>query len=121
MILEESLLRRAADNQQFLAVQRLDCDQPGRLHVEDCCQNLGVDPDKKYTGASYAEMALVMQLVVGPSDAACHELLRRITVIELIGNYDGQLKNVGIRYLTDDNIDRSQVYDVVTYGVLPEQ
>ena len=104
-------------SQQFLAVQRFDRDQPGRLHVEDFCQILGVDPDKKYTGASYADMALVMQSVDGLGEAACHELLRRITVNELIGNYDGHLKNFGIRYLADGAIELSPAYDVVAYGV----
>ncbi|HWW07420.1 type II toxin-antitoxin system HipA family toxin [Collimonas sp.] len=107
----------AGENQQFLAVQRFDRDQPGRLHVEDFCQILGVDPDKKYTGASYADMALVMQAVAGLGEAACHELLRRITVNELIGNYDAHLKNFGIRYLADGRIEFSPAYDVVAYSV----
>lgn len=107
----------ADENQQFLAVQRFDRDQPGRLHVEDFCQILGVDPDKKYTGATYADMALVMQAVPDLGTAACHELLRRITVNELIGNYDAHLKNFGIRYLADGRIEFSPAYDVVAYSV----
>ncbi|PFH12543.1 serine/threonine-protein kinase HipA [Collimonas sp. PA-H2] len=107
----------ADENQRFLAVQRFDRDQPGRLHVEDFCQILGVDPDKKYTGATYADMALVMQAVPELGTAACHELLRRITVNELIGNYDAHLKNFGIRYLADGRIEFSPAYDVVAYSV----
>jgi serine/threonine-protein kinase HipA len=107
----------AEEQQQFLAVRRFDRDQPGRLHVEDFCQILAVDPDKKYTGASYADMALVMQAVPGLGEAACHELLRRIAVNELIGNYDAHLKNFGVRYLADGSIEFSPAYDVVAYSV----
>jgi len=107
----------AQQGQQFLAVQRFDRDQPGRLHVEDFCQILGIDPDQKYTGATYADMALVMQAVPDLGTAACQELLRRITVNELIGNYDAHLKNFGIRYLADGRIELSPAYDVVAYSV----
>lgn len=105
----------------FLAVERFDRDHAnlpgGRLHAEDFAQILGKDPRLKYAGATYAEMALVMLAFEGLGVEAVHELLRRITINELLGNYDGHLKNTGILHYPDGGIALSPAYDVVAYSV----
>lgn len=101
----------------FLAVQRFDRDRPGRLHAEDFAQVMSVDPDNKYTGGSYADIARVMLNVDGLGEAAVLELIRRITVSELIGNYDFHLKNIGVLHHPDGRIELSPAYDIVAYSV----
>ncbi len=100
----------------FLAVRRFDRDQPGRLHAEDFAQILGVDPDYKYTGGSYADIARVMQQVDGLGEAAVLELMRRIAVSELLGNYDFHLKNIGVLHYPDGRVALSPAYDIVAYS-----
>lgn len=100
----------------FLAVRRFDRDQPGRLHAEDFAQILGVDPEYKYTGGSYADIARVMQKVDGLGEGAVLELMRRITVSELLGNYDFHLKNIGVLHYPDGRIALSPAYDIVAYS-----
>lgn len=102
---------------KFLAVQRFDRDQPGRMHVEDFAQILSVDPDRKYNGATYADMAKVMLAVDDLGERAVFELVRRITVNDLVGNYDGHLKNYGVRHLPGGRTELSPAYDIVAYSV----
>ena len=101
---------------RFLAVKRFDRDRPGRLHAEDFAQVLSVDPENKYTGGSYADIARVMLRVEGLGEAAVLELIRRITVSELVGNYDFHLKNIGILHHPDGRIELSPAYDIVAYS-----
>ncbi|MFZ6676220.1 type II toxin-antitoxin system HipA family toxin [Undibacterium sp. Xuan67W] len=103
--------------QNFLAVQRFDRDRPGRLHAEDFAQILNVQPQNKYTGGSYADIARVMMAVNGLGEPAVLELIRRITVSELIGNYDFHLKNIGVLHFPDGRIELSPAYDIVAYSV----
>lgn len=105
------------DSDKFLAVQRFDRDHPGRLHAEDFAQILSVDPSRKYTGGTYADIASVMLSVDGLGIAAVKELLRRIAVSELIGNYDFHLKNIGVLHFPDRRIELSPAYDIVAYSV----
>lgn len=101
----------------FLAVKRFDRDKPGRLHAEDFAQILGVDPQDKYTGGSYADIARIMLAVDGLGENAVLELIRRIAVSELLGNYDFHLKNIGILHFPDGHIALSPAYDIVAYGI----
>jgi serine/threonine-protein kinase HipA len=104
-------------SKHFLAVKRFDRDRPGRLHAEDFAQVMSVDPDNKYTGGSYADIARIMLKVNGLGQAAVLELIRRITVSELIGNYDFHLKNIGVLHQPDGRIELSPAYDIVAYSV----
>ncbi|MBC3911106.1 type II toxin-antitoxin system HipA family toxin [Undibacterium umbellatum] len=101
----------------FLAVKRFDRDQPGRLHAEDFAQILNVDPSNKYSGGSYADIANVMLRVEGLGEQAVLELVRRIAVSELLGNYDFHLKNIGVLHMPDGKVLLSPAYDIVAYSV----
>lgn len=105
------------DTDQFLAVQRFDRDRPGRLHAEDFAQVLAVDPSRKYSGGTYADIASVMLSVDGLGEPVVRELMRRIAVSELVGNYDFHLKNIGVLHFPDRRIELSPAYDIVAYSV----
>lgn len=84
---------------KFLAVTRFDRDGEKRIHCEDFAQALGVDPQHKYTGASYTAMAaLMMRYPTSLGTTAVHELLRLITINQLMGNSDAHLKNFCLLY-----------------------
>ena len=83
----------------FLAVTRFDRAGAKRIHCEDFAQALGVEPRNKYTGASYAAMAgLMLRYPESLGSGAVHELLRLITINELMGNLDAHLKNFCLLY-----------------------
>ncbi|MDO8300904.1 type II toxin-antitoxin system HipA family toxin [Lacisediminimonas sp.] len=106
------------DARNFLLVRRFDRDAPtptGRLHMEDFAQALGLSPEDKYQG-DYASIGLVL-LEVSPDGAAdVLELLRRVKVNELLGNYDAHTKNFSLLYGLDGKARLSPAYDIVAYG-----
>jgi len=105
-----------ADQQtQFLAVERFDRTPGGRFHVEDFAQIMGVQPEDKYS-RSYLEVAAVMLGAPSLGEAAVHELLRRMTVNELLGNPDMHLKNMGVIYRDGRTPTLSPAYDIVGYS-----
>lgn len=102
----------------FLAVRRFD--RSGRLHIhcEDFAQILGVPPDQKYSHG-YASYEIMLRLLMGIPELgidAAHELLRRIVVNDLLGNFDGHLKNFGLLYRDRRTPELSPAYDVVAYA-----
>lgn len=108
------------EGKSFLAVTRFDRGGSGgaHIHCEDFAQILGVPPEQKYTHP-YATYATMLQLLLGMpalgTDAAC-ELLRRIVVNDLLGNFDGHLKNFGLLYRDGRTPALSPAYDVVAYA-----
>ncbi|RYZ10966.1 MAG: type II toxin-antitoxin system HipA family toxin [Comamonadaceae bacterium] len=107
----------------FLAVVRYDRGPQGRTHCEDFAQVLGALPDEKYTGAdprrpaSYLGVAAVLLGEPSMGETAVHELLRRLMVNELLGNADGHLKNLGLRYPDAVHPQLAPAYDIVAYAV----
>lgn len=105
----------------FLAVERFDRDIAGafkgRLHAEDFAQVLGVDPMYKYTGGSYSDIVKVLLSFPDLGEDAALEFMRRLTVSELLGNFDMHLKNVGLLHHSDGRIELSPAYDMVAYSV----
>lgn len=99
----------------FLAVTRFDRTPGTRYHVEDFAQILAVQPEDKYR-RSYLEIAAVMLSTPSMGEAAVHELLRRLTVNELLGNPDMHLKNVGVIYRDGQTPSLSPAYDIVAYS-----
>ena len=113
-------------NRTFLLVERYDrvADEQGhrrRLHQEDFCQALGVEPEMKYQNEG------------GPDLAQCFDLLRRITrpsapqvlrlydyVIfnALIGNHDAHAKNFSLLYLGEIPV-LAPLYDTLSTAVYP--
>lgn len=108
------------DDRHFLLVHRFDRDAStanGRLHMEDLAQAMLVQPGLKYTGGSYAAIGVVLER---SADALADriELLRRIKVNELLGNYDAHLKNFSLLYDARARTFRlSPAYDIVAHSV----
>ena len=103
---------------QFLAVRRFDRAGTKHIHCEDFAQILGVPPQLKYTHplASYANILSILVHTPGLGLDAAHEMLRRIVVNDLLGNFDGHLKNYGLIYRDGITPELSPAYDVVAYA-----
>ena len=113
-------------NRPFLLIERYDrvADEQGhrrRLHQEDFCQALGVEPEMKYQNEG------------GPDLAQCFDLVRRITrpsapqvlrlydyVIfnALIGNHDAHAKNFSLLYVGEIPV-LAPFYDTLSTAVYP--
>ena len=101
----------------FLAVTRFDREGAKRIHCEDFAQALGVDPRNKYTGATYAAMAgLMLRYPDSLGLPAVHELLRLVTINELMGNYDAHLKNFCLLYPESHTPVLSKAFDIVAWS-----
>jgi serine/threonine-protein kinase HipA len=104
----------------FLAVERFDRSTQGRVHAETFAQVLGVAPERKYSGGTYLDVAAVLLSLPACGEPAVHELLRRLTVNELLGNSDAHLANLGLIYRDGRTAELSPAYDVVAqclYGI----
>jgi serine/threonine-protein kinase HipA len=106
----------------FLSVKRFDRDAPtshaghtraGRLHMEDFCQVLSIAPHQKYDGSYLQIMAVLAGL---GRDDDVEELVRRLVVNELLGNFDAHLKNFSLLYTAPQQPVLSPAYDIVAYA-----
>ncbi len=105
------------ESSNFLAVTRFDRQGAKRIHCEDFAQALDVAPLKKYTGASYAAVgALMMRFQDTLGLTAVHELIRLITINELLGNFDGHLKNFCLLYEDNRSPVLSKAFDIVAWS-----
>lgn len=106
------------EGRQFLAVRRFDRAGTRHIHCEDFAQILGVAPQEKYGHklASYATMLSVLVNTPGLGLEAALEMIRRITVNDMLGNFDGHLKNYGVVYRDGKTPELSPAYDVVAYS-----
>lgn len=102
----------------FLAVRRFDRSGKLHIHCEDFAQILGVPSDRKYDHplASYESMFKLLMGIPELGIDSAHELLRRIVVNDLLGNYDGHCKNYGLLYRDGRTPELSPAYDVVAYS-----
>ena len=106
------------DARNFLLVRRFDRDAPTatrRLHMEDFAQVLAISPEDKYR-SDYATLGLVLLAVSSAGAADVFELVRRIKVNELLGNYDAHCKNFSLLYDAHGKPRLSPAYDIVAYG-----
>jgi serine/threonine-protein kinase HipA len=108
------------DGRHFLLVSRFDRDVDSatrRLHIEDFAQVTGTPSAGKYAG-TYAAIGLLLKRRSTRGEADVDELLRRIKVSELLGNYDAHLKNFSLIYPLGEARPRlSPAYDIVAYGI----
>lgn len=106
------------DASRFLLVQRFDRDAPtatGRRHMEDFAQVTGTAPGAKYAG-TYAAIGVVLKERSARGMEDVFELLRRIKVNELLGNFDAHLKNFSFLYRIPQQAALSPAYDIVAYA-----
>ena len=92
-----------------------------RLHQEDFCQLLRVDPKRKYEalgGPGIADaMRLMRELSLTAADTL--EFIRRIIFIFLVGNGDAHGKNFSVLY-RGRKVALSPMYDVMSTALYPE-
>lgn len=106
------------EGRQFLAVRRFDRSGTKHIHCEDFAQILGIAPEEKYTHplASYSTILKVLMQTPGLGLDAALEMVRRITVNDMLGNFDGHIKNYGLLYPDGHTPELSPAYDVVAYA-----
>lgn len=105
-------------NTNFLAVSRYDRKTGQRIHCEDFAQILGVMPENKYSSDhSYLDIAATFLTYPSLGTEAVHELLRRITVNEMLGNPDMHLKNIGVWYPDGKTPELPPAYDIVAHCI----
>lgn len=92
-----------------------------RLHQEDFCQLLHVDPKRKYESLGGPGIATSMSLMreLSLSAADTLEFLRRIVFAFLLGNGDAHGKNYSVLY-RGRTAALSPMYDIMSTAVYPE-
>ena len=117
----ENLPRGIGDSQgKALAVKRFDRSPDGAVHMEDFAQIFGVYPEEKYGKGNYRNIAKVVGIHCGESDAA--EFIRRVTFNTLIGNADMHLKNWSLVYPDRRNATLAPAYDFLsTIPYVPDE
>lgn len=98
-----------------------------RVHQEDCCQALGIHPERKYQaegGPSLQDIArLLREVELTPADADVDMLLRALAFNWLVLGTDAHAKNFSI-LLSGRQVRLAPLYDVAsaaTYGVHPKK
>lgn len=92
-----------------------------RVHQEDCCQAMGIDPSGKYAGydkvrgtdPTYAKIARLLSTYADDPASEHSELLRQIVANVVLGNVDAHAKNYSLVYRTPGVPELSPLYDVV--------
>ena len=102
---------RFRENNVFV-IKRYDRQNDTRIHQEDFNQVLGNRPDKKYEGASYERLGLMINVICGADD--CMEYIRRLLFCVAIGNEDAHLKNWSIVYPDGIHARLAPGYDYVS-------
>jgi serine/threonine-protein kinase HipA len=94
-------------------IERFDRSKNGELiHIEDFAQIFAVYPDRKYSAASYGNIAEVIWAEVG--NTGLSEFIRRLVFTILIGNGDMHLKNWSLIYPDKINPQLAPAYDFVS-------
>jgi serine/threonine-protein kinase HipA len=113
------------DERPVLVVQRYDREvaadgSVSRVHQEDLCQALGVDPDHKYqedAGPSLAAIARVLQGVARNEDT--ETFLRALTLNVAIGNCDAHAKNFSLLHTESGALRLAPLYDLMSTRLYP--
>ncbi len=114
-----------------LIVSRFDRDLTGsevrRVHQEDLCQALGIDPDgargrAKYEtggGPSLRRAADLLDAYAADAKAELDRLVAIVTFTVLIGNADAHGKNLALLHPTPEEISLAPLYDTVPTALWP--
>jgi serine/threonine-protein kinase HipA len=118
--------------QRCLIVSRFDRaledGEIGRIHQEDLCQTLGIDPSDakgraKYEaagGPSLKEAAGLLDSYAADPEAELDQLLAAITFTVLIGNADAHGKNLALLHPEPERIELAPLYDTVPTVLWPK-
>ena len=118
-------------NRTCMIVSRFDrevsADGVRRIHQEDLCQALGIDPDgargrAKYEDGGGPSMRQLARLLDGYADAPQEQLDRLVSAITftvLIGNADAHGKNLALLHSTPETVTLAPLYDTVPTALWP--
>ncbi|MGE4504629.1 MAG: type II toxin-antitoxin system HipA family toxin [Desulfovibrionaceae bacterium] len=89
-----------------------------RLHQEDCCQALGVPPERKYENEGGPTLQDCFGLLdhAGRPDEEKRKLLRLVACNFLLGNADAHAKNYSLLYDNPPRPRLAPAYDIVCTG-----
>lgn len=118
---------RVVQDRKFLLVARYDrsIDTDGRMrriHQEDFCQALGINPERKYAGEGGPTLKDCFGLVRRVSRRPAVEVLKLLDAVIfnlLVGNADAHGKNFSILY-DEDGPRLAPLYDLLTTAAYPE-
>ncbi len=110
----------------FLMVERYDRlvdgrGQRQRLHQEDFCQALGVEPEMKYQSEGGPDLVQCFDLVRRATRPSAPHLLRFFDYVifnALIGNHDAHAKNLSLLYSGKSPV-LAPFYDMLSTAVYP--
>jgi serine/threonine-protein kinase HipA len=105
-------------HESVYVVDRFDRAGNERIHIEDFNQVIGQWPDRKYKGASYESLGVLVNRLCGSEDFK--EFVRRVVFNLAIGNEDAHLKNWSLIYPDRRNPRLSPAYDIVSTVMYPE-
>jgi serine/threonine-protein kinase HipA len=100
-----------------------------RVHQEDACQALGIDPAEheggraKYEDHGGPSLAKVARLLVAygqDADAELVNLLERVTLTVVIGDADAHGKNISLLHPTAEHVSLAPSYDTVPTALWPQ-
>jgi serine/threonine-protein kinase HipA len=92
-----------------------------RLHQEDFCQALGVDPEAKYQSEGGPDLARCFDLVRRCTRPSAPQVLRLFDYVifnALIGNHDAHAKNFSLLY-SGKTVVLAPLYDALSTAVYP--
>lgn len=110
------------DDEVAICVERFDRVREGaavtRVHQEDCCQALGVLPDRKYESTGGPGVADIVGLLRQRALRAVEDLtalLRAIAFNWLIGGTDAHAKNYSVFVLRGGAVRLAPFYDIASF------
>jgi serine/threonine-protein kinase HipA len=116
---------RRVGTEEILVVERFDRRTEGgrvlRLHQEDVCQALGIDPQRKYQADGGPSAADVIRLLRTRSARAAEDVLAfidRLVLAITIGNADAHAKNCSL-LLEHGAVRLAPAYDLICTAVYP--
>jgi serine/threonine-protein kinase HipA len=107
--------------------RKVSADGVRRIHQEDLCQALGIDPDgtrgrAKYEDGGGPSLRQLARLLDGYADAPQEQLDRLVAAITftvLIGNADAHGKNLALLHPTPETVALAPLYDTVPTALWP--
>ncbi len=100
-----------------------------RVHQEDACQALGIDPAAReagrgkyesYGGPSFARIARLLTSYGAEPDVELVRLLERVTFTVAIGDADAHGKNISLLHPTAEHVSLAPLYDTVPTALWPQ-
>jgi serine/threonine-protein kinase HipA len=100
-----------------------------RVHQEDACQALGIDPAvrhggrgkyESHGGPSFAQVARLLTAYGADPDTELVRLLERVTFTVVIGDADAHGKNISLLHPTPEHLGLAPLYDTVPTALWPQ-